>query len=180
MTRFASAFGDKYAAEALRTKSFELGGQKFKVRIPLTKEMNDIQDRITNVDPDDYKLRFDRMTSSFVDAQIEGVVKTDDDFIVDGRSTKELVENIIQFENRIVEYIKLLVPVNGTLDDITYAEIEDEWPMSVQMELLKSISEAIQPGYKESRGNQQGTFAYRPERTYTRMVGVLRLFLLMT
>jgi hypothetical protein len=153
MTRFASAFGDKYAVEALRTKAFELGGQKFKVRIPLTKEMNEIQDRITKVDPDEYKLRFDRMTSSFVDAEIEGVIKTDDDFIVDGRSTKELIENILQFENRIVEYIKLLVPVNGTLDDITYAEIEDEWPMSVQMELLKSISEAIQPGYKESRGN---------------------------
>ena len=63
------------------------------------------------------------------------------------------MENIIQFENRIVEYIKLLVPVNGNLDDITYEEIEEEWPMAVQMELLKAISEAIQPGYKDSRGN---------------------------
>lgn len=153
MTRFATAFGDKYAAQALRTKSFELGGQKFKVRIPLTKEMTELQERITKIDADEAKRRFDKMTSSFKDASIEGVITTEDDVIVDGRSTKQLVENIIQFENRIVEYIKLLVPVNGTLDDITYAEIDEEWPMTVQMELLKSISEAIQPGYKESRGN---------------------------
>jgi hypothetical protein len=153
MTRFTTAFGNKYAADALRTKAFELGGQKFKVRIPLTKEMNQLQERIIKVDPEKYKLRFEKMTSSFKDAQLEGIVKTEDDFIVDGRSTKELVENIIQFENRIVEYIKLLVPVNGNLDDITYEEIEEEWPMAVQMELLKAISEAIQPGYKDSRGN---------------------------
>lgn len=153
MTRFASAFGDKYTAQALRTKSFELGGQKFKVRIPLTKEMTELQQRILQIDPVDAKTRFDKMTSSFKEVNIEGVVVTEDDYIVDGRSTKELVENIIQFENRIVEYIKLLVPVNGTLDDITYAEIDEEWPMQVQMELLKCISDAIQPGYKESRGN---------------------------
>lgn len=153
MTRFASAFGDKYTAQALRTKSFELGGQKFKVRIPLTKEMTELQQRILQIDPVDAKTRFEKMTSSFKEVNIEGVVVTEDDYIVDGRSTKELVENIIQFENRIVEYIKLLVPVNGTLDDITYAEIDEEWPMQVQMELLKCISDAIQPGYKESRGN---------------------------
>lgn len=153
MTRFASAFGDKYTAQALRTKSFELGGQKFKVRIPLTKEMTELQQRILQIDPVDAKTRFDKMTSSFKEVNIEGVVVTEDDYIVDGRSTKELIENIIQFENRIVEYIKLLVPVNGTLDDITYAEIDEEWPMQVQMELLKCISDAIQPGYKESRGN---------------------------
>ena len=153
MTRFAAAFGDKYTAQSLRTKSFELGGQKFKVRIPLTKEMTELQQRILQIDPVDAKTRFDKMTSSFKEVNIEGVVVTEDDYIVDGRSTKELVENIIQFENRIVEYIKLLVPVNGTLDDITYAEIDEEWPMQVQMELLKCISDAIQPGYKESRGN---------------------------
>lgn len=153
MTRFSTAFGDKYAAQALRTKSFELGGQKFKVRIPLTKEMNELQDRIIKIDDAEAKLRFDKMTSSFKGSGLEGIVTTEDDVIVDGRSTKELVENIMQFENRIVEYIKLLVPVNGTLDDITYAEIDEEWPMTVQMELLKCISDAIQPGYKESRGN---------------------------
>jgi len=40
-----------------------------------------------------------------------------------------------------------------SLDDITYAEIEGEWPLSVQMEIVERIGEAIQPGYKETRKN---------------------------
>ena len=45
MTRLSSAFGEKYQSNALRTKSFELGGHTFKVRIPLTKEMEVIQQK---------------------------------------------------------------------------------------------------------------------------------------
>jgi hypothetical protein len=56
-------------------------------------------------------------------------------------------------ENKILEYIKLLVPANGSLNDITYEEVEAEWPTQVQMEILEKISEAIQPGYKDARKN---------------------------
>ena len=151
MTRLSAAFGETIG---LRTKSFELAGHEFKVRVPLTKELDDMQVRINQINPEEFKSRFDSMTSSFRDgATIEGVVITDDDVIVDGRSTKSLVETILQMENRMVEYIKLLVPVNGTLDGITYKDIEAEWPTAVQLEVLAGISEAIQPGYKDSRKN---------------------------
>ncbi len=151
MTRLSSAFGE---TTNLRTKTFELAGHEFKVRVPLSKELDDMQDRINKVDAKEFKIRFDNMTSSFLDgSDIEGVVVTDDDVIIEGRSTKELVETILQMENRMVEYIKLLVPVNGTLDDITYEDIEAEWPTAVQLEMLARISESIQPGYKDSRKN---------------------------
>lgn len=150
MTKLTSAFGE---ISNLRTKSFELAGYDFKVRVPLTKELDAMQDRILKIDQAEFQRRFDKMTASFRNDTIEGVVITDDDVIVEGRSTKELVETILQMENRVVEYIRLLVPVNGTLDDITYEEIEAEWPTSVQLEILAKISEAIQPGYKDSRKN---------------------------
>ena len=151
MTRLSSAFGE---TTNLRTKTFELAGHEFKVRVPLSKELDDMQDRINKVDAKEFKIRFDNMTSSFLDgSDIEGVVVTDDDVIIEGRSTKELVETILQMENRMVEYIKLLIPVNGTLDDITYEDIEAEWPTAVQLEMLARISESIQPGYKDSRKN---------------------------
>lgn len=149
MTRLSSAFG---GTENLRIKSFELGGQTFKVRIPLTKEMEAINERIKVFDPKEASRRFKKMTAGFSEG-IEGIVKTDDDVIVDGRSTKELVETVMLMENRVVEFIKLLVPEEGTLDGITYEEIEAEWPMSVQLEILAKINEAIQPGYKEERKN---------------------------
>jgi hypothetical protein len=151
MTRLSSAFGE---TTNLRTKTFELAGHEFKVRVPLSKELDDIQDRINKVDATEFKIRFDKMTSTFRNvSDVEGVVVTDDDVIVEGRSTKELVQTILQMENRVVEYIKLLVPVNGTIDDITYEEIEAEWPTAVQLEILARISESIQPGYKDSRKN---------------------------
>ena len=151
MTRLSSAFGE---TTNLRTKTFELAGHEFKVRVPLSKELDDIQDRINKVDATEFKIRFDKMTSTFRNvSDVEGVVVTDDDVIVEGRSTKELVQTILQMENRVVEYIKLLVPVNGTIDDITYEDIEAEWPTAVQLEMLARISESIQPGYKDSRKN---------------------------
>jgi|694.fasta_scaffold55802_4 hypothetical protein len=154
MTRLSSAFGDHYQSQALRTKTFELGGHTFKVRVPLTREMELIQERIEKINESDYQTRFEKMTTSFKDSTaLEGIVVTDDDVIIEGRSTRELVKSIMQMENRTVEYIKLIVPENGNLDDITYKEIDEEWPFQVQLEILNKISEAIQPGYKDSRKN---------------------------
>ena len=151
MTRLASAFGE---TSNLRTKTFELGGHTFKVRIPLSKELDALQERVKNIDQEEFKKRFDKMTASFRESEaIEGIVFTENDVIVEGRSTKDLVETILQMEARMVEYIKLLIPENGTLDDITYEDVEAEWPMAVQLEILAKISEAIQPGYKDSRKN---------------------------
>jgi hypothetical protein len=150
MTKLTSAFGE---ISNLRTKSFELAGHDFKVRVPLTKELDAMQERIEQYDQTEYQKRFDKMTASFRTGTIEGVVVTDDDVIVENRSTKELVKTILQMEARMVEYIKLLIPVNGTLDGITYEDIEAEWPTTVQLEILAKIAEAIQPGYKDSRKN---------------------------
>ena len=154
MTRLGSAFGKKYSTDAIRTKTFELGGHVFKVRVPLTKEMEEIQERIGKVDQDDAEARFKKMTTTFADSTaVEGIVVTENDVIIEGRSTRELVESIIQMENRTVEYIRLLIPESGTLEDITYKEIDEEWPFQVQLEILNKITEAIQPGYKDSRKN---------------------------
>jgi len=154
MTRLSSAFGKKYSTDALRTKTFELGGHIFKVRIPLTKEMDEIQERISKIDETEVKSRFEKMTASFKEStSVEGIVVTEDDVIIEGRSTRELVQSMLQMENRTVQYIRLLIPENGTLEDITYKEIEEEWPFQVQLEILNKITEAIQPGYKDSRKN---------------------------
>ena len=151
MTRLASAFGE---TSNLRTKTFELGGHTFKVRIPLSKELDALHERVKKIDQEEFKKRFDKMTASFRESEaIEGIVVTEDDVVVEGRSTKDLVETILQMEARMVEYIKLLIPENGTLDDLTYEDVEAEWPMSVQLEILAKISESIQPGYKDSRKN---------------------------
>jgi hypothetical protein len=156
MSRIQSAFGDSYqkASAHLRTKTFELGGHVFKVRIPLTKEMDLIETAITTIDDKALNERYKKMSSSFHDGIVlDGVIVTDDDVIIEGRSTKELARSVILMEQRIVEYIKLLIPENGDWNDLTYEEVDAEWPMTVQLEMIAKISETIQPGYKDSRKN---------------------------
>ena len=151
MTRLGAAFKQ---SENLRIKTFELAGQIFRVRIPLTKEMEAMEERIKEIDQQKFDVRYEKMISGLnKDVETEGVVFTDDDVIIDGRSTKDIVKISLQFESRVVEFIKLLIPMEGTLDDITYEEIDAEWPMSVQIDLLGKISDVIQPGYKEERKN---------------------------
>ena len=60
MTKLSSAFGESYqkASQQIRTKTFELGGHTFKVRIPLTKEMDEINARIENIDQEEANCRF--------------------------------------------------------------------------------------------------------------------------
>jgi hypothetical protein len=152
MSRIQSAFGDSYQKAHLRTKTFELGGHVFKVRIPLTKEMEQIEEAIEKINPEDLQTRYEKMSASFrTGTVIEGIEITEDDVIIEGRSTKDLVKKIIMMENRMVQFIRLLVPEVGTLDDITYEDIDAEWPMAVQLEMIAKITESIQPGYKDSR-----------------------------
>lgn len=151
MTRLGTAFKN---SQDLRVKTFELGGQVFRVRIPLTKEMEAIEERVKEVDQAKLEERYAKLASGF-DRNLEtnGVVFTDNDVIVDGRSTRNIVEVGLQFESRVVEFIRLLVPQEGTLDDLTYEEIEAEWPLSVQIDIVGKIGDVIQPGYKEERKN---------------------------
>lgn len=150
MSKLTAAFGD---LQSLRVKTFTLGNHEFKVRVPLSKEMEDMQERIIKLDDAKVAERFENMAAPFKKEAIEGVEVKDDDVIVDGRSIMELAKNVYIMENKILEHIKLLVPANGSLDDITYEEVEAEWPTQVQMEILEKISDAIQPGYKDARKN---------------------------
>lgn len=153
MTKLAAALGEKYQANSitLKTKTFELGGHTFKVRVPLSKELDDINKRIEQIDDAIADQRYQKMIEPLVG--LEGVEQRDNDVFVDGRSTREMVRFALQAENRIVEMIRLLVPETGSIDDITYEEIEAEWSLPIQLEIISKITEAIQPGYKDTRKN---------------------------
>ena len=150
MTRLGSAFN---LNGALRTKAFELGGHTFKVKVPLTSELDEMFARIIQVDEKIVKERLKKMTDALTKEPIEGVEVTKDDVIVNGASTKETVVSVLQMERKITEYIKLLVPENGDLSELTYDDIEQEFPLQIQLELIEKITEAIQPGYKDARKN---------------------------
>ena len=139
--------------EPIRTKTFVMNGHTFRVNVPLSNELDEMFIRIAKTSDDVIKTRLDKMTKALTESPIDGVEVVDGDVIVDGKSTKEVVVSVLQMENRITEYFKLLIPEEGTISDITYDEINEEFPLQVQLELVDSIVQSIQPGYKEARKN---------------------------
>lgn len=140
-------------SESIRTKTFEVNNHTFKVRVPLSNELDAIMDRIFKLDKELMESRLAKMTSALKESTVEGIEVKDDDVIVDGKSTKEIVTSVLQMENRITEYFKLLIPHTGSLENITYDEINSEFPLQVQLEIVEKINETIQPGYKDARKN---------------------------
>lgn len=160
MTKFSSAFGDKYQANKknLLIRSFELGGHTFKVRIPLVAESDAIYKKVSEPDEETIEKIYQEITKplrQFEDNQTEEFQFTDNDILVDGRSMREAAKNKAITEARITEFFKLLVPEldGASLEDLTYADIEEEFPISVQMQIVEKIGEVISPTYREARGN---------------------------
>lgn len=139
MSRLATAFKIN---DSIRTKEFELGGFPFKVRVPLDKELEDITKRFVTVSDEAIDARIKKMTDMLNAEEVKDV-----------EINRENIQAIIRMEQKITEYIRLLVPVEGTIQDITYEEIAEEFPLQVQLELLTKITEVIQPGYKDARKN---------------------------
>lgn len=146
----------KINQQVLRTRSFVLGGQNFKVRVPLASEMDVINKRVSETD---FAQKTEELISPLLEKkdtlQSESIVYLDDDVIVDGRSVKDLAKITAQTEQRILEMVKLLVPEmeGANMDELTYEEINSEFPFPVQLELMKKIAEVISPSYEETKKN---------------------------
>ena len=159
MSNLAGAFSIN--ADQIRIRHFEYGGQQFKVRIPLSKEAEDMFKRVDNPPQQLIDKKFSELSKSLFDKKEEiaesgaDIKFTDDgDVLVGGKSLKEMAKSQASGEIRILESIKLLVPTNGkTLDDITYDDVESEFPLPVQLSLVKKIAEVVSPNYDDIRKN---------------------------
>lgn len=152
MSKLASALGKKYEENRLSvlTRSFELGDHTFKVRVPSVSEIEAIYNYFKNPNEEKVEQEYQLMIKAFENLEgKEGVEVRDNDFIIDGRSVRETATNKHILQHRIVEYIKFLIPETGSLEDITYEDVEAEFPLSVQMTLVEKINEVISPEYKD-------------------------------
>lgn len=152
MSKLGSALGKKYEENRLSvlTRSFELGDHTFKVRVPSVQEIEAIYNYFKNPNEEKIEQEYQLMIKAFENLKDqEGVEVKDNDFIIDGRSIKETAKNKHILQHRIVQYIKFLIPETGSLEDITYEDVETEFPLSVQMTLVEKINEVISPDYKD-------------------------------
>ena len=158
MTSLAQAFAIN--SDTIRIRSFEYNGQQFKVRVPLTLEAEAMFERVDNPPKELVQARFDELTKELYSKKDEIIESkadikfTKDDVVVGDQSLLALAKSQASGEIRILESIKLLVPVDGTnLGDITYAQIQEEFPLPVQLSIVKKIAEVVSPSYEDVRKN---------------------------
>jgi hypothetical protein len=152
MSKLGSALGKKYEENRLSvlTRSFELGDHTFKVRVPSVQEIEAIYNYFKNPIEEKIEQEYQLMIKAFENLKDqEDVEVKDNDFIIEGRSIRETAKNKHILQHRIVQYIKFLIPETGSLEDITYEDVETEFPLSVQMTLVEKINEVISPDYKD-------------------------------
>lgn len=160
MTKLASLLGTQYETKrkGLFIRQFELGGHIFKVKIPSVAESDAMYERIQNPPQEEIDAIYTTIATpleQFRDQDTEEFKFTENDIVVNGRSLRETAKTKLMTQTRITEFIKLLIPENpnDSLAELTYEEVELEFPITVQIALMEKIAEAISPSYKESRGN---------------------------
>jgi len=159
MSKLGSALGKKYEENRLSvlTRSFELGDHTFKVRVPSVQEIEAIYNYFKNPNEDKVEQEYQAMIfKEGLDDNNKLVVlydfrdqEVDGDVVIEDRSMRETARNKHILQHRIAEYIKFLIPETGSLEDITYEDVEAEFPLSVQMTLVEKINEVISPDYKD-------------------------------
>lgn len=152
MSKLGLALGKKYEDNrlAILSRSFELGGHTFKVKVPSVAEVEAIYNYSKNPNLDEIEKTYQTLIEDI--KNVEGIKEENNDIVIDGRSMKETAKNKHILQYRITAYIKFLIGENGeTLDQITYEDIEAEFPLAIQLTLVEKINEVISPEYKEIR-----------------------------
>lgn len=161
MTSLASAFGKDFLKnkDKVRTRTFDLGGHTFKVKVPLTSEFELMQERMKVVDEEKATNYYKELTKDLEKYREnpEPELKCEffeDDILIDGRSMREAARNKIIAENRITEMFRLLVPEEKDFDmgTITYSMIEELFPFAIQMQMMEMIGKTVSPNYEAQKG----------------------------
>lgn len=157
MSKLGSALGKKYEDNKLSilTRTFELGNHTFKVRVPSVKEIEAVYEYFKNPNEEIVEEIYQDLIKDllkFKDEASDNVEFKDNDIVVDGRSIREAAKNKATIQHRIVEYIKLIIPEDGqSLEGIEYKDVEEEFPLAIQLTLVDKINEVIAPDYKDTR-----------------------------
>ncbi len=154
MSKLALALGKEYQEhrEQILTRKFELGGHTFKVKVPSVSQIEKIYNYFKLPDDTVTETIYQQLIKEIKYVELENVEKKENDIILDGRSMREAAKNKNVLQYRIVEYFKFLVGENNeSLQDITYDDIEAEFPFAIQLNIVEKINEVISPDYKEIR-----------------------------
>jgi hypothetical protein len=154
MSKLASALGKEYQEhrQNILTRKFELGGHTFRVRVPSVAQIENIYNYFKKPDDSINETIYQDLIKDIKDVKADNVEIKENDILIEGRSMREAARNKNVLQYRTVEYFKFLIGENNeSLQDITYEDIEAEFPFAIQINIVEKINEVISPDYKEIR-----------------------------
>jgi hypothetical protein len=168
-TKLGKQFQSVQAELQIKKINIDLGEVKFdlKMKVPLKKEMEDINSRILTPSKEKVDLVFERLAGPLkatlqeggedfikaLNANKQSVEITDDDLIVDGTSLRQVAQYQAIEEARVEEYFRLLVSETGVPIDESFEQISAEFPEFAIKEIVQAIQSAIAPDYKSAKKN---------------------------
>lgn len=150
----------KINPSTVRTREFEFAGQKFRLRVPLASEAEEMFKKADSPSQELVDAMYEEMAAPLLARRDEiekakaDITFKEDDILVGEISLKDNAKLKAGGQLRVLESFKLLVtPTGETLGDITFEEIQEEFPEPVQIAMVKKIAEVISPSYEEIRKN---------------------------
>jgi hypothetical protein len=154
MSKLGQLLGDDYEKHRLSilTRTFQFGEATLKVKVPNVSQIEAIYNHFKNPDQVAIEKIYQNLTINLKTFEGDVVTKTDNDVLVNDRSMREAAKNTYLTQFRILEYFKFLVPQEGQdVNTLTYADIDADIPLSIQLQIVDKINEVISPDYKDIR-----------------------------
>jgi hypothetical protein len=168
-TKFGNSYEQIRAASRFKTITVNLNDVPFelKVRIPVKRELEELQKSITNPDAEVIQKIYDDLTKplkesiadageGFLDAlnaKEEQIRVTENDYFVGGHSVKHVATLTAVWQCQVEGYFNLLQSATGEPINETFDEIAEEFPEAVIREIVAKIDETIKPNYRETKKN---------------------------
>jgi hypothetical protein len=160
MNKFEKALGKKFVEnkDIVRIRTFELGGHTFRVKVPLTVESDAMSERLKLIDDAEIEQCYVNLTKDIEVMRKElkdtdGIEFLENDIVVAGRSMRETAKMKVTTDKKITEMIRLLVPEEKDFDmsTIEYKDIEEIFPLPIQMALVEAITDTISFDYGKTK-----------------------------
>ena len=152
MSKLGQLLGKDYEDHRLSilTRTFQFGDATLKVQVPSVARIESIYNEFKNPNKDAIENIYQDLISDLKTFPEDVVVKSDTDVLVNDRSMREAAKNTYLTQFRILEYFKFLVPQEGQdVNTLTYADIDAEIPLSIQLKIVDKINEVISPDYDD-------------------------------
>ena len=152
MSKLGDLLGKEYEDHriSILTRTFKFGDATLKVQVPSVAKIESIYNEFKSPNADAVEKIYQELTANLKTFDGDVVTKTDNDVLVNDRSMREAAKNTYLTQFRILEYFKFLIPQEGQdVNTLTYADIDAEIPLAIQLQIVDKINEVISPDYQD-------------------------------